>query len=70
MLVVLMGTLKTVCVDAKKNDIEVHPYINYASGFAQAKQDKLINILTFSDLENIEKMQLPTERLKKPENGS
>ena len=24
----LMGTLKTICVDAKKNDIEVHHYIN------------------------------------------
>ncbi len=24
----LMGTLKSICVDAKKNDIEVHHYIN------------------------------------------
>lgn len=60
----LMGTLKTICVDAKKNDIEVHPYINYISGFAQARQDKLINILTFSDLERIERVQLPNERLE------
>lgn len=60
----LMGTLKTICVDAKKNDIEVHPYINYVSGFAQAKQDKLINILTFSDLERIERVQLPNDRLE------
>ena len=60
----LMGTLKTICVDAKKNDIEVHPYINYVSGFAQARQDKLINILTFSDLERIERVQLPNERLE------
>ena len=60
----LMGTLKTICVDAKKNDIEVHPYINYVSGFAQARQDKLINILTFSDLERIERVQLPSERLE------
>ena len=55
----LMGTLKTICVDAKKNDFEVHPYINYVSGFAQSRQDKLINILTFSDLERIERVQLP-----------
>ena len=60
----LMGTLKTICVDAKKNDIEVHPYINYVSGFAQSRQDKLINILTFSDLERIERVQLPSERLE------
>ena len=60
----LMGTLKTICVDAKKNDIEVHLYINYASGFAQARQDKLINILTFADLEKIECICLPNERLE------
>jgi len=60
----LMGTLKTICVDAKKNDIEVHPYINYVSGFAQSRQDKLINILTFSDLARIERVQLPSERLE------
>ena len=60
----LMGTLKTICVDAKKNDIEVHPYINYVSGFAQSKQDKLINILTFSDLAILEKIQIPNERLE------
>ena len=30
----LMGTLKSICVDAKKNDIEVHHYINYDSAFA------------------------------------
>ena len=60
----LMGTLKTICVDAKKNDIEVHPYINYVSGFAQSRQDKLINILTFSDLERIERIKLPNERLE------
>ena len=60
----LMGTLKTICVDAKKNDVEVHLYINYASGFAQARQDKLINILTFADLEKIECICLPSERLE------
>ena len=58
-----MGTLKTICVDAKKSDIEVHHYINYVSGFAQSRQDKLINILTFSDLIKIENVQLPNERL-------
>ena len=60
----LMGTLKTICVDAKKNEIEVNPYINYVSGFAQARQDKHINILTFSDLERIERVNLPSERLE------
>ena len=60
----LMGTLKTICVDAKKNDIEVHPYINYVSEFAQARQDKLINILTFADLEKIESTRLPSERME------
>ena len=59
-----MDTVKTICVDAKKNDIEVHHYINYVSGFAQSRQDKLINILTFSDLERIEQVQLPSERLE------
>ena len=58
-----MGTLKTICVDARKNDIEVHNYINYVSGFAQSGQGKLINILTFSDLKKIESVQLPNERL-------
>ncbi len=60
----LMGTLKTLCVDAKKNDIEVHPYINYVSGFAQSRQDKLINILSFSDLQRIEQVPLGSERLE------
>jgi len=57
-----MGTVKTICVDAKKNDIEVHHYINYVSGFAQSRQDKLINMLSFSDLKKIESVQLPNER--------
>lgn len=60
----LMGTLKTICVDAKKNDIAVHPYTNYVSGFAQSRQDKLINILTFSDLEKIQQIKLPSDRLE------
>lgn len=60
----LMGTLKTVCLDAKKNDIEVHTYINYVSGFAQSRQDKLINIITFSDLEKIESLRPNSERLE------
>lgn len=58
-----MDTVKTICVDAKKNDIEVHHYINYVSGFAQSRQDKLINMLSFSDLKKIESVQLPNERL-------
>jgi integrase len=60
----LMGTLKTICVDAKKNDLDVHPYINYVSGFAQARQNKLINILSFSDLKKITSATIDSERLE------
>jgi integrase len=60
----IMGTLKTICVDAKKNDTPVHPYINYVSGFAQSSQDKLINIITFQELKFLERVVLPYERLE------
>ena len=58
----LVGALKTICVKAKKNEIEVHRYINFVSGFAQSRQDKIINLLSFSDLVKIENVQLPNER--------
>ena len=60
----LLGTLKTLCLDAKKNEIETHPYIQHISGFTQLQNTRIINILTFSDLHAIENVAIEKKHLE------
>ena len=59
----LLGTLKTLAVDAKKNEVAVHVYIQHVTGFAQQSQQRILNILTFEDLKKIEAALLKKKHL-------
>ena len=56
----LLGTLKTLCLDAEKNEVKTHSYAQHISGFTQQQTTRVINILTFADLHKIE--QVPLEK--------
>lgn len=56
----LIATFKTLALDAKRNGLPVHPALKNVSGFAQSQQERVINILTFDDLEKIKQVSLPT----------
>ncbi|MDG2387156.1 MAG: phage integrase SAM-like domain-containing protein [Flavobacteriaceae bacterium] len=64
----LLGTLKTLCLDAKKSEIETHPYVRHISGFTQRQTARIINILTFEDLHAIEQVPLDKEHLNTTRN--
>ena len=40
--------LKTICLDAQKNDIETHPYVNFIKSFGVKKYFRLMNKLKMS----------------------
>ncbi len=64
----LLGTLKTLCLDAKKNEVPVHPYTQHISGFSQLQSTRIINILTFADLHAIENVSLGKPHLETTRN--
>jgi integrase len=64
----LLGTLKTLCLDAKKSEINTHPYVQHVSGFTQRQTTRIINILTFKDLDAIEQVSLQKPHLKTTRN--
>ena len=64
----LLGTLKTLCLYAKKSEIETHPYVRHISGFTQWQTARIINILTFEDLHAIEQVPLDKEHLNTTRN--
>ncbi len=59
----LLGTLKTLCLDAKKSELKTHPYVQHISGFTQRRTTRIINILTFKDLHAIQQVPLDKEHL-------
>jgi len=60
----LLGTLKTLCLDAKRNGVKVHPYTQHISGFSQQERARVINILTLKDLNAIETVALDKKHLE------
>lgn len=64
----LLGTLKTLCLDAKKNEVQTHPYVQHISGFTQLQNTRIINILTFSDLHAVENVPLEKKHLETTRN--
>jgi integrase len=55
----LVATFKTLALDATRNGLQVHAAIQNISGFSQAAEQRVINILTFEDLRKIEAVELP-----------
>ena len=56
----LMGTLKTLCLDAQKNEIPTHPYVNFIAGFSQNQSKKIIHVLNFEEIKKVEQATLPS----------
>lgn len=48
-----IDNLKTVCLDAEKNDIKINPYVKQIEGFSESNEDKFIVTLSFEELEQI-----------------
>ncbi len=48
-----IDNLKTVCLDAEKNDIKINPYIEQIEGFSESSEDRFIVTLSFEELEQI-----------------
>lgn len=56
--------LKTVCIDAEKNEIQVAPYSKIIQHFRESEKDRYIQTLSFDELEQIKNLDLSnTEQL-------
>ena len=57
--------LKTVCIDAEKNEIPVTPYSKTIQHFRESEKDRYIQTLSFEELEQIKNVDFTnTEQLK------
>lgn len=52
--------IKTVCIDAQKNDVEVTPHSTKLKSFKESEDDKHIQTLSFDELEQIRNTAMPT----------
>jgi hypothetical protein len=50
--------LKTVCIDAEKNDIQITPYSKIIQHFRESEKDRYIQTLSFAELEQIKNVDL------------
>lgn len=60
--------LKTVCIDAEKNEIPVSPYSKTIQNFRESENERYIQTLSFEELEQIRTVELPTEKLNNARN--
>jgi integrase len=51
--------LKTICIDAEKNEIEVTPYSKKIEHFRETENDRYIQTLSFEELEKIRNFEIP-----------
>lgn len=56
--------LKTVCIDALKNNIKVTEHSTKLKSFKESEKDKIIHTLSFSELEKIRNTEMPSETLE------
>lgn len=56
--------IKTTCIDAQKNDIVVTPHSITLKSFREQDKDRYIHTLSFDELEQIRKTEMPTDHLK------
>ena len=59
----VLKDLKTICRYAKKKELEVNPHYEFIKSYKLQKKDKLIQTLSFEELETIENWQTDIERL-------
>lgn len=53
-----IDNLKTVCLDAQKNDIPTNDYVTHIQGFTESKEDRNIVTLSLDELEQIRNTEL------------
>jgi integrase len=63
-----IDNLKTVCIDAQKNEIKTNEYVNQIKGFSENDEDRYIQTLSFEELEKIRTVELPNEKLNNARN--
>jgi len=56
--------LKTVCIDALKNNIKVTEHSTKLKSFKESEKDKIIHTLSFAELEQIRNTEMPSETLE------
>jgi len=59
-----IDNLKTVCIDAQRLDIAVHPYAKNIQSFSESDEDRNIVTLSFEELQKIADSVMPTESLE------
>jgi integrase len=64
----IIDNLKTVCLDAQKNDIHTNPYIEKIEGFSESKEDRFIVTLSFDELEQIRTTEIKNNALHNARN--
>ena len=57
--------LKTVCIDAEKNEISVTPYSKTIQHFRESDNDRYIQTLSFEELEQIRTFEIPNDEVLK-----
>jgi integrase len=60
--------LKTVCIDAEKNEIKINPYSKTIQHFRESDKDRYIQTLSFVELEQIRTATIEPEHLKNARN--
>lgn len=63
-----LDNLKTVCLDAQKNDIHANTYIEKIEGFSESKEDRFIVTLSFEELEQIRTTEIQNHALHNARN--
>ena len=58
-----IDNLKTVCLDAEKLDIPTNPYVKHIEGFTEDKKKRLIQTLSFKELELIRNAEITKPEL-------
>lgn len=56
--------IKTVCIDAQKNDIDVTPHSVTLKSFREQDKDRFIHTLSFDELDKIQNTEMPSDHLK------
>ncbi|MGK4566763.1 tyrosine-type recombinase/integrase [Flavobacterium sp. 3HN19-14] len=56
-----IDNLKTVCVDAKRNEIPTNPFVEHIQSFSESEEDKFIVTLSFDELEKIKEAEIKSD---------
>ena len=57
--------LKTICIDAEKNDILITSYSKIIQHFRESEKDRYIQTLSFNELEQIKTFTIPNDEILK-----